>query len=118
MANGLGLPNFSGVLGPFFGYFYVGDGSNPDPKSIVDTSTNTMIELALMSIDSIDLIFLEPFIIADETAWTLFTPFSSSTAAVPGPLPALGAAAAFGFSRKLRKRIKRSNNAVSSTYSL
>lgn len=28
------------------------------------------------------------------------------TAEVPGPLPALGAAAAFGFSRKLRKRIK------------
>jgi hypothetical protein len=43
---------------------------------------------------------------------------TSSTAPVPGPLPALGAAAAFGFSRKLRKRIKRSNNAVSSTYSL
>jgi len=77
-----------------------------------------MIELALMSIDSIDWIFLEPSIIADETAWTLSTPFSSSTAAVPGPLPALGAAAAFGFSRKLRKRIKRSPNAVSSTYSL
>jgi hypothetical protein len=43
---------------------------------------------------------------------------TSSTAPAPGPLPALGAAAAFGFSRKLRKRIKRSNNAVSSTYSL
>jgi len=43
---------------------------------------------------------------------------TSSTAPVPGPLPALGAAAAFGFSRKLRKRIKRNNNAVSSTYSL
>ena len=36
----------------------------------------------------------------------------------PGPLPALGAAAAFGFSRQLRKRIKRSTNAVSSSYSL
>jgi hypothetical protein len=37
---------------------------------------------------------------------------------VPGPLPALGVAAAFGFSRKLRKRIKISTNAVSSTNSL
>jgi len=36
----------------------------------------------------------------------------------PGPLPALGAAAAFGFSRQLRKRIKRSTTAVSSSYSL
>ena len=50
--------------------------------------------------------------------WTLSTPFSSSTAPVPGPLPALGAAAAFGFSRKLRKRIKRSTNSVSNSYSL
>jgi hypothetical protein len=30
---------------------------------------------------------------------------ASSPASVPGPLPALGAAAAFGYSRKLRKRI-------------
>jgi hypothetical protein len=33
-------------------------------------------------------------------------PAVSSTASVPGPLPILGLAAAFGFSRKLRKRIK------------
>ena len=31
---------------------------------------------------------------------------SAPTASVPGPLPILGLAAAFGFSRKLRKRIK------------
>ena len=37
---------------------------------------------------------------------------------VPGPLPALGAAAAFGFSRKLRKRINAGANPASSTYSL
>lgn len=35
-------------------------------------------------------------------------------ASVPGPLPALGVAAAFGFSRNLRKRIKVSNKTVSS----
>ncbi|MEB3353031.1 MAG: hypothetical protein VKM34_02160 [Cyanobacteriota bacterium] len=33
---------------------------------------------------------------------------------VPGPLPALGLAAAFGFSRKLRKRIEASSHTVSS----
>lgn len=32
--------------------------------------------------------------------------------AVPGPLPILGAAAAFGFSRKLRKRIQLNNSAA------
>ena len=36
----------------------------------------------------------------------------------PGPLPALGAAAAFGFSRKLRKRINAGTNFVSSNYNL
>jgi hypothetical protein len=50
--------------------------------------------------------------------WTLSTPFNSPPTPVPGPLPALGAAAAFGFSRQLRKRIKSSPNAVSCTYSL
>jgi len=34
---------------------------------------------------------------------------------VPGPLPILGAAAAFGYSRKLRKRIKSSKSEVIST---
>jgi len=43
---------------------------------------------------------------------------SATPVPVPGPLPALGAAAAFGFSRKLRKRIKHSTNAVPSSYSL
>jgi hypothetical protein len=33
------------------------------------------------------------------------TPLNSSTSSVPGPLPLLGIAAAFGYSRKLRKRI-------------
>jgi hypothetical protein len=46
------------------------------------------------------------------------TVYNPPAAPVPGPLPALGAAAAFGFSRKLRKSIKRSTNAVSSSYSL
>jgi len=35
-----------------------------------------------------------------------FLPNNSTSASVPGPLPVLGLAAAFGFSRKLRKRIK------------
>ena len=36
----------------------------------------------------------------------------------PGPLPIFGAAAAFGFSRKLRKRIKTSANFVSNSYTI
>ena len=45
--------------------------------------------------------------------WAQATPYTSP-AAVPGPLPALGAAAGFGFSRKLRKRIKCSTNTSAS----
>ena len=37
---------------------------------------------------------------------------------VPGPLPILGAAATFGFSRQLRRRLKLSTNAVDRSYSL
>ncbi|MCT0208012.1 hypothetical protein [Synechococcus sp. CS-1332] len=46
----------------------------------------------------------EPFLQDDGVA--TFTPAPS---AVPGPLPVLGAAAAFGYSRKLRKRVKNSS---------
>ena len=36
----------------------------------------------------------------------VFTPVSSPAAPVPGPLPLFGAAAAFGWSRQLRRRLK------------
>lgn len=42
------------------------------------------------------------------TSGTFFTSTSASPSPVPGPLPILGAAAAFGFSRKLRRRIRQS----------
>ena len=67
------------------------------------------------------------FSVADQNSftWAQATPFTLSSptpapgplpASVPGPLPALGGAAAFGFRRKLRKRIKRSTNTVFSPY--
>jgi hypothetical protein len=40
----------------------------------------------------------------------------TNISAVPGPVPAIGAFAAFGFSRKLRKRIKLSSNTLASLY--
>jgi hypothetical protein len=49
------------------------------------------------------------------SAWAQATPYTSPAAA-PGPLPALGAAAGFGYSRKLRKRIKLSTNTSASLY--
>jgi hypothetical protein len=48
-----------------------------------------------------------------QAGWAQATPYTSPAGA-PGPLPALGAAAAFGFSRERRKRIKGSTNASAS----
>lgn len=50
--------------------------------------------------------------------WAQAVELFPQSAEVSGPLPALGAAAAFGFSRKLRKNIKFSTKAVSSSYFL
>jgi hypothetical protein len=49
----------------------------------------------------------------ENTIWA-----QAALVATPGPLPALGVAAAFGYSRKLRKRIKSSANPVSSGYTI
>ncbi len=43
---------------------------------------------------------------------------ANDVTSAPGPLPIFGAAAAFGFSRQLRKRIKGSSNTVPNTYTL
>ena len=51
-------------------------------------------------------ILYNPF--SDTATWAQVVPAQAPAASVPGPLPALGVAAGFGFSRKLRKRINRS----------
>ncbi len=100
--DALGTPNnitISGVpvvLGPFFGFDEVGFVLNYRYQ----TSTNSIV------------LFNGPASnLALSRAWAQASP-------VPGPLPALGAAACFGFSRKLRKRIKNSANIASNSYSL
>jgi hypothetical protein len=54
----------------------------------------------------------------DSSPGTLVITPRSPVPAVPGPLPALGVAAAFGYSRKLRNRIKKSGNSASSAFTL
>lgn len=93
VGSGLGYPNLFGGAGPFFAYQVATNVS----ASFIDTLGNPG---SLTSTPG------------TTRTWAQATPFSA-----PGPLPALGIAAAFGFSRKLRKRIK-GHNAVSSTYSL
>ena len=48
---------------------------------------------------------------ADSYNWAVATFVPAPGAPVPGPLPIVGAAAAFGFSRRLRSRINKSANA-------
>jgi hypothetical protein len=90
---GLGLPN-SGT-GPAFGYRDFGGIQN-----FRVNSSNTTFNQAVGH--------GQTFTYAQAT---LYTP-------VPGPLPLFGAAAAFGFSRKLRKRIKLAPNALGSALPL
>jgi hypothetical protein len=90
----LGYPNLLGLTGPFFGYRL----GVKDEVLFSSQSINGDILVGNQASTSIQV----------SRTWATAT-------RVPGPLPILGAAAAFGFSRKLRKRIKSSTNAVSST---
>ena len=91
---GLGLPN-SGS-GPAFGYRDFGGIQN----FRVDSSNTTFNQSVGHG---------QTFTYAQATLYT---------APAPGPLPLFGAAAAFGFSRKLRKRIKLAPGALASSQPL
>ena len=95
VSGNLGAPN--GSFGPFFGwsvsssievYRWLGTTSTVYAGSYTTDSTYTWAQA------------------------TLYT--APAPAPAPGPLPLFGAAAAFGFSRKLRKRIKLEPNALGS----
>jgi hypothetical protein len=88
VGRGLGTPN-SGGRGAFFGFnntpaFNCGGEQSAGSVCTAFFNSSTVV------IDSFQ----------GNRTW------AQATELVPGPLPALGAAAAFGFSRKLRKRIK------------
>jgi len=88
VASSLGTPNYGGVYGPIFGHKY---SSTVDGK-IYNNNTHVVANAVPGP---------------NETrTWAQATPYTPPAAAVPAPLPLFGTAAAFGFSRKLRKRIK------------
>jgi hypothetical protein len=59
----------------------------------------------------------DAILLTTPVTWAQANLYTSPAPAVPSPLHALGAAAAFSFSRKLRKRIKASSSTFSFTYS-
>ncbi len=85
-------------VGPYFAY-----------NSIVDKITFLLTDTAATYhpntsplIFSVDL--------NSSVTWAQVDRGDPTISTVPGPVPAIGAFAAFGFSRKLRKRIKLSTN--------
>jgi hypothetical protein len=93
-AVGNGLGTLNGQEGPLFGYVQEGPGNG----------FISHVSFITSGVNSGNLNFTFEAINTSAT-WAQVTP-SAAPAATPGPLPLFGAAAAFGFSRKLRKRIK------------
>lgn len=89
VGTGLGLPNNNGTIGPYFSAF----------------DFSGLFNLIVYS-DSAGQV---SGILTDNS--TQYS-YAVTTSAVPGPLPILGAFAAFGFSRKLRKRIQLNTSAA------
>lgn len=91
VATGLGLPNAFGIGGPYFAYS-VSNGS-VDAKGFDSTIARAQDFYPFTYLSSTFAILSPPQLL-----------FSSSSA-VPGPLPLVGAAAAIGWSRRLRCRL-------------
>jgi hypothetical protein len=102
VTNQLGLFNQQGISrGPFFSYTSINvSGTDRLQNYRWNPSTQTV----------------EPNPSPGGAAYNVSFTYATATqvAPVPGPLPILGVGAAFGFSRKLRKRIKKVPGALSS----
>ena len=98
VGDGLSFRNLLGTVGPAFA-FRTSQTSVPLVGTVrwVNASAETSLG------DNIDLTILRSTRFTWATATKVTAPNSES---VPGPLPLLGLGAVFGFSRKLRKRIK------------
>jgi hypothetical protein len=94
----MGLPNYSNTHGPLFAWrFRLQDAI--DNCYYISGTTGCGIANS-----------------SNTHVYAQATPYAApSTPPVPGPLPLFGAAAAFGFSRKLRKRIKLAPAALGSS---
>jgi len=100
VGTNLGTPN--NPYGPLFAHSY-------DPN--YEDGTGVIISIVFADFIQGNTIFnngiinpSDPFTVYAQA--TLYTAPTPAPAPAPGPLPLFGAAAAFGFSRKLRKRIK------------
>jgi hypothetical protein len=104
VGDGLGAPNGGSTPdGPYFAYEYdpnYNSGFGPSPAVLMSFRSNSANPPAVIS---------SQYNPSGSAAWAqaaLVSSPAAPAAAAPGPLPLFGAAAAFGFSRRLRKRIE------------
>jgi len=101
-AVGGNLPGLIPQLGPLFGW------ALGNEEGVVSVASKVWV-VPEQSVDGGGLSLMEGGV------WAQVTPSTPPAAPAPGPLPLFGAAAAFGFSRKLRKRIKLAPAALGSS---
>jgi hypothetical protein len=94
----LGYPNNNDSSSPYFAWSLL-----PDGRDLFVLAAQ-QYDLVQACPDGITEICDLQEISTSSVVWAQATVYSAAGA--PGPLPLLGAGAAFGFSRKLRKRIK------------
>ncbi len=97
VGQGLGLLNEFGApddAGPYFASGLLAPPPSVDVKSFF-TEDNGVASLSVLAEEEV-------------ATYAYAVPFTPHPESVPAPLPVLGAAAAFGYSRRLRKRIARS----------
>ena len=98
-----------GVYGPFFGWRFGLDGigliADAGSAAFYDSGISGVAGTSAQFGDTQPLTWAQASLIHD-------------VAGAPGPLPAFGAATAFGFSRKLRKRIKSIANPITSSFTI
>ena len=92
VGDDLNFPNLFGTVGPYFAF---SEGQRNFGRLGTLRWVNASAEIVILGTSSDPNVFRNT-----NVTW------ATATRAVPGPLPILGVAAAFGFSRKLRKRIK------------
>jgi hypothetical protein len=110
--NGLGLVN-NGTYGPFFGFRITSSDVGVEEVHLVLYSS-AVGEGGF----GVGLWYMITSQLNSARTWAQATQYTAPSAPAPSPLPLFGAAAAFGFSRQLRKRIKGSISAVSGSFSL
>ena len=107
----LGLPLLN-IMGPFFGFGGLQYGV------VLSQAWHSGFGFVVDNNSGFPASWSQPGLSLDNSGtWAQVSRSTSPASSVPGPLPVLGVAAAFGFSRKLRERTQGSGNAVSSTYS-